>query len=654
LDLDQVRDLLRTMTGALPTTGTLHALHDLSIGRRDHLVDITRLGLDEGWLERTDGFLVTSAPPIGMDRDWARAVHERISVRTTPAEHDFLHCLALRGPIPLRETMGDPSARAVTIALERTGLIRVVSSRILLSSHVIHLAISLSATPSSLLTATWQRALAADEPGRDAFSAAMAGIPLSTQERVRGALLAYRVGYLAQARHLLYPGDDEQIVPTELSALIEAAAGRPRTALRALQASPARGSAGNQVVTRVIRTITAPQVEVPEITVPEDSLSPEEHELLTMSRIFGASSSRGAQERIPIPGASTTAPASHGDTCARVAWAHRRALMGDSIGAQDLLRGIHARDLSALSPFSLSWCVERIGVARLLSTVDQEPFSPALLAETPVRQVLCALPMSTVNTIGALVHGEEDAALRARMSELWTLFETTLPMGPLARSVIDALDLATQGPRSAMIIGPPGVTLHDPAENTGPSMIQALVTAGELLRCPPQQLLDIPDARSLGALPGVHRVLLRTVVLRRTATLSPPIAAALADRARVADVEPEVVALADAIGRGSLTDHAEALQALRSRYPGLNAQPTPRDRRNALLLRSLSPAGSAALERLTARERAVALHLLSGDSTGQTAEGLGIGRRTVETHVRNLYHKLEVHSRTELRAELLS
>jgi DNA-binding CsgD family transcriptional regulator len=50
----------------------------------------------------------------------------------------------------------------------------------------------------------------------------------------------------------------------------------------------------------------------------------------------------------------------------------------------------------------------------------------------------------------------------------------------------------------------------------------------------------------------------------------------------------------------------------------------------------------------------VALHLLSGDSTGQTAEGLGIGRRTVETHVRNLYHKLEVHSRTELRAELLS
>jgi len=59
--------------------------------------------------------------------------------------------------------------------------------------------------------------------------------------------------------------------------------------------------------------------------------------------------------------------------------------------------------------------------------------------------------------------------------------------------------------------------------------------------------------------------------------------------------------------------------------------------------------GSKASERygLTARERDVLSELLEGKSTAKVARALGISYHTVDTHIRKIYAKLHVHSRSQ-------
>jgi DNA-binding NarL/FixJ family response regulator len=54
---------------------------------------------------------------------------------------------------------------------------------------------------------------------------------------------------------------------------------------------------------------------------------------------------------------------------------------------------------------------------------------------------------------------------------------------------------------------------------------------------------------------------------------------------------------------------------------------------------------------LTAREREVLKLLASGTGTGQIASGLHLSPHTVRNHVRNIFAKLDVHSRVEAVAE---
>jgi DNA-binding NarL/FixJ family response regulator len=57
--------------------------------------------------------------------------------------------------------------------------------------------------------------------------------------------------------------------------------------------------------------------------------------------------------------------------------------------------------------------------------------------------------------------------------------------------------------------------------------------------------------------------------------------------------------------------------------------------------------GGPAAERLTARELAVLRHLALGESNKEIAARLQISENTVESHLRNVYAKLDVRSRTE-------
>lgn len=58
-----------------------------------------------------------------------------------------------------------------------------------------------------------------------------------------------------------------------------------------------------------------------------------------------------------------------------------------------------------------------------------------------------------------------------------------------------------------------------------------------------------------------------------------------------------------------------------------------------------------AVDRLTTREESVRALVVAGSGTDEVAARLGISRRTVETHLRNVYKKLGVHRREELGGE---
>ncbi len=61
----------------------------------------------------------------------------------------------------------------------------------------------------------------------------------------------------------------------------------------------------------------------------------------------------------------------------------------------------------------------------------------------------------------------------------------------------------------------------------------------------------------------------------------------------------------------------------------------------------------AAVARLTARERDVVRLLVDGRTNDEIGAALGIGARTVETHLRRLFERLDCASRTELVARAL-
>ena len=70
------------------------------------------------------------------------------------------------------------------------------------------------------------------------------------------------------------------------------------------------------------------------------------------------------------------------------------------------------------------------------------------------------------------------------------------------------------------------------------------------------------------------------------------------------------------------------------------------------LIANLSPAQTGARARrgeadLTDREHELLRHIAEGLSYAEAAEALGVAHSTVETHIRNLYRKLEAHSKSE-------
>lgn len=75
---------------------------------------------------------------------------------------------------------------------------------------------------------------------------------------------------------------------------------------------------------------------------------------------------------------------------------------------------------------------------------------------------------------------------------------------------------------------------------------------------------------------------------------------------------------------------------------------SPRLARYLFKLAGKRPAtGSPDLPRLTGKEKELLAHLARGKSYGQAGEEMGVALGTVQSYIRNLYRKLNVHSQTQ-------
>jgi len=75
---------------------------------------------------------------------------------------------------------------------------------------------------------------------------------------------------------------------------------------------------------------------------------------------------------------------------------------------------------------------------------------------------------------------------------------------------------------------------------------------------------------------------------------------------------------------------------------------SPKLARCLFKLAGQAPAADAtALPRLTSKETELLGHLADGKSYSQAAERMGVALSTVQSYIRNLYRKLDVHSQTQ-------
>ncbi len=91
---------------------------------------------------------------------------------------------------------------------------------------------------------------------------------------------------------------------------------------------------------------------------------------------------------------------------------------------------------------------------------------------------------------------------------------------------------------------------------------------------------------------------------------------------------------------------AEAIRAVSQGRTFLSAD--VRERIAPSSLRSRSPSWRTRASLLTSREREVLMRIAEGESKREVSQKMGVTVRTVETHVRNLMEKLEIHDRVAL------
>lgn len=304
----------------------------------------------------------------------------------------------------------------------------------------------------------------------------------------------------------------------------------------------------------------------------------------------------------------------------------------------------------------LTWVLERAALSRILISPGESIVPESWRSEeTAERSLLYSVSYDALLLFQALVCGEQPEKLREGLEDLWAQFEGGLAKGQVSRGLLEAFDFIVEGERSKELNGPAVSAVQPERHPSEQSWLNTLLTLGRLLHCAPEELAGELHAAFSGTFspPGLRRLATRCAILRRVTALPPEVLETLIACGSQAGVEPEVIGLAQAwASPHPAEEHIEAaLQRLRAACPAFQVvQPAHQHCMNP----SSRGLRAERLRLLSGRESEIAAHIITGSTVSQVTLQLGISAHTVRTHVRNIYRKLGVASRTELRADLVS
>lgn len=647
LSAEEAHTLLTEALGTPPTSVLVDYLASVTGSAAQGLHFAVRLATGNGSVSTVGSRSAILRSPGWMDRHVAADVIETLENDLGAEAVDILQHIALDEAPALRDFTAEAQTRDAIFWLVEAGLLTLTGDRVRHSRQ--HLRRSLVLAPPRL-----------SPPTRPTSSQALHrmanGHQLEPQSALAAAVDHLNQGMLQQAHYLIsdLDQDDPAVRCVAASALV--ASGAHRTALKLLDDDAARGI--SSLETRALRAFIAGALL--------GSPRPEDDSLGDVSARLHRFSDYGPQRYLEEfsglapqqPSAAAEADDHSGKVfdverlarCTAAAVdAHAAALNDQPERAQAALAVIAERPWSELPIAAAGWTAERMILAQLmiqpgLDTVQHE-WAVESAAE---RRLLRSLSEQTMVAASELLFGADSTRLLHRLEDIWAQFEAGAPAGGhVSRRLLEALDSAAGGHRSAELLGPPTIV---PTALTGTLRYAAadtLVSIGQLLHAPESALPETLERvfKSFCATPGVRRLVLRCLLLRRATRLSTDVLSTVISWARRAGVEDAVLQTADEL---TATNGVPGRLAPRPvpGHPEFVFCPAPAPSRTV----PAAALSGEAVGLLTAREREVAAHLISGTSTEEVARTLGISVRTVQTHVRNIYRKLGVGSRTQLRA----
>lgn len=671
----ECRSLLNETLGAPPTQTLTDYLYAITARSPQELRIAAQAGLDEGWIGIRGTHSALLQAPAWMDNLTAADILDGLQEDLGTGAVQILQRIAVRQQIPLGELTDDAETRDAVFWMLEAGLLAVTDHQVHLHRSILRHPLLLSAPPAN--------STQLDPEGVNAQSASAALHRMANAETLDEPTLLSAAtehlerGLLEQARFLAggLPEDDPGRLC--LTASVQAASGACRRALQTLR------GADRPEATALRSFISAALLSSPEQPPAEQSPaelpSPEQpsprrptldqaaeglEEFSARLRLFDDFKPHHYLEAFP---AVPAAPQHNGHQpwAAQTRIVDVEGLVGSSRAALDAYAAALADDtarahaswqattaipVAQLPVVAAGWVIERAGMSRIFNDPGAELFPAHWFAgETPERRLRYELAVRGQRLLQGLVCGAETEQLRRDTEDLWQQFEAGLPAGSLSRRFLEAMDHAIAGRRTADLKGPPELAPPELASTFRDATVDTVALLGRLLRTEESALTGVIDEvfHHSAATPGVRRTALRCLLLRRGAQLPPQLLNTAVDYARRAQVKKEVLDAAEQLNSGPQARK----QVLGSPVPGLDGlrfchEPTQRTSA------APQPAQAAAARLLSKRENEIVKHLMAGAGATDVAEDLSISVRTVHTHVRNIYRKLGVASRTQLHARL--
>lgn len=663
LSAEEVYQRLTEVLEAPPTSGLCEYLRRCSAGVPRTLERAVRVGKDEGWIGTLGPRTAIMHPPTWMDSQHAASFRREVEEVLGSEALRLLETVALEGdyPLPRLLTIADDAV----FVLEEAGLLSIEDGQV---------RIARPAQRHLLVRGASKGELKGEPTAEQTLVARLTGAAISDSQASHAAGVLLGRGLLEQARFVaaVFPPGDARV--EQIEACVSVLKGAPRRALHRLsggRSTEPEEEAGENVMVALSGFLESVLLRhhvpgttqcdlfgpiVRQLDMFEDfhadtylDLVPEavsQQRWLEYKRIWDERTEEtihAAEPNLPLLALATGLALDA--YAAAIADEHQRAQE-----AIDLFAQLPAERIPVVG---MDWACGHIGLARILISPEEEIFPPQWLAdETPERALLRTTSSETILLFQSLVRGEPIDVLRDSLDDIWSQFEGGLARGRVTRRLLEAFDFVVEGDRSEELIGPAGMIVPQIGGAFRDPWVDVLLLTGQLLHCPPDKLpqdLEAVFVRRIDTR-GVRRLIIRCVLLRRAAELPYNLLESLISMGESSGVEVEVLDYASELLAKPEEEAPSALARLREAHPNFHVMRHSERSSGA-------PGATLRTDRLrllSQREQQIAERIIAGTTAMQTADLFGISVRTVQTHVRNVYRKLAVGSRTELRAELLS